>query len=119
MFKFAKAASTAALAGGLVAAMSATAFAADIEGTWRTKSGEKAKIAKCGSSYCVTLTTGQYAGKRIGKMSGSGSNYKGSITDPVKDKKYNGKAKVSGNSLSMSGCVLGGLICQSQKWTRL
>ncbi|MEO0637110.1 MAG: DUF2147 domain-containing protein [Pseudomonadota bacterium] len=99
--------------------MSATAMAADIEGNWRTQSGEKAKIAKCGGSYCVTLTSGEYSGKRIGKMSGTSVNYKGSITDPTNNKTYNGKAKVNGNSLSMSGCVLGGLICRSQKWTRL
>ncbi|MEN0087794.1 MAG: DUF2147 domain-containing protein [Pseudomonadota bacterium] len=118
MFKFAKAASTVALAGGLMAAMSATAFAADIEGTWRTQSGEKAKISKCGGSYCVTLTTGQYSGKRIGKMSGSGSSYKGQITDPTNNKTYSGSAKVNGGSMSLKGCVAK-VFCRTQKWSRL
>ena len=38
--------------------------------------------------------------------------------DPAKDKTYSGSATLSGNSLKMSGCVLGGLICRSQNWKR-
>jgi uncharacterized protein (DUF2147 family) len=110
----------AALAAGLVLSFSAPAFADGIVGKWRTQSGETAQISKCGGSFCVKLTSGTYSGKSIGKMAPNGANnYKGSITDPAKNKKYSGKAKLSGNSLSMSGCVLGGLICQSQKWSRL
>ncbi|TIU33013.1 MAG: DUF2147 domain-containing protein, partial [Mesorhizobium sp.] len=41
------------------------------------------------------------------------------ITDPETDKTYSGKATISGASLKMSGCVLGGLICKSQTWHKL
>ena len=53
-------------------------------------------------------------------MSASGGgNYEGEITKPSNGKTYSGKAKLSGNSLKLSGCVFGGLICESQTWTRL
>jgi uncharacterized protein (DUF2147 family) len=47
-----------------------------------------------------------------------GGKYSGSITKPQNGKTYSGKASLSGGSLKMSGCVLGGLICESQNWLR-
>ena len=49
----------------LAAAMfSGQAAAADqIVGNWTTQSGQTAAIAPCGSGFCVTLKTGQHAGK--------------------------------------------------------
>ncbi|KJF71290.1 DUF2147 domain-containing protein [Agrobacterium arsenijevicii] len=95
------------------------AFAAEpIEGNWKTASGETAAIAPCGTAFCVTLKTGKSAGKQIGKLSGKGNNYAGEITDPANDKTYSGTGTVSGNSLSMKGCVLK-ILCKSQTWTRL
>lgn len=97
----------------------APAFAAEpIEGKWKTASGETAQIAPCGGSFCVTLKTGKYAGKRIGKLDGSGASYSGEITDPKDDKTYSGSGSVNGNSLKMKGCVLM-VLCKSQTWTRL
>ncbi|MFI0846958.1 DUF2147 domain-containing protein [Mesorhizobium sp. IMUNJ 23232] len=91
-----------------------------IEGNWRTQSGETAAISDCGGGFCITLKTGKYKGKGIGKMSAEGGGtYSGSITDPAKDKTYSGSGTLSGGSLKMKGCVLGGLICRSQTWTKL
>lgn len=89
-----------------------------IVGNWKTASGETAAIAACGGSFCVTLKSGKYAGKRIGKMDGAGSDYSGEITDPSEDKTYSGYGTVSGNSLKMKGCVMS-VFCKSQTWTRL
>lgn len=95
------------------------AFAADpIVGKWRTKSGETARIGKCGGSYCITLMTGKYKGKRIGQMRKSGSGYKGTITDPTDNKKYSGSAKLSGRILKLTGCALA-VFCRTQNWRRL
>jgi uncharacterized protein (DUF2147 family) len=95
------------------------AFAAEpIEGNWKTQGGETAAITSCGSSFCVTLKTGKYAGKQIGKMSGTGNKYKGEITDPANDKTYSGSASISGSSMKMRGCVLG-VLCRSQTWTKM
>ena len=93
------------------------AFAADIEGNWKTQSGETANIAQCGGSFCIKLTTGEFAGKQIGKVTGSGP-YSGTITDPADDKTYSGKATVSGNSMKMKGCALK-IFCKTQTWNKL
>jgi uncharacterized protein (DUF2147 family) len=89
-----------------------------IEGNWKTASGETAVIAPCGGSFCVTVKTGKFAGKQIGKMDGSGADYSGEITDPSDDKTYSGYGTVSGNSLKMKGCVMS-VFCKSQTWNRL
>ena len=99
--------------------MAGTAVADPIEGDWKTAAGSTAGISSCGSGFCIKLKTGKYAGKSIGKLSPSGGRYAGSITDPETDKTYSGKASVSGSSLSLKGCVLGGLICKSQTWNKL
>lgn len=108
------------LAAAATLAMTGAAFADPIEGNWRTKSGETAKIVPCSGGYCITLTTGEHAGRQIGKMAPSGANsYAGEITDPGEDKTYKGKASLSGGALTMKGCVLGGLICRGETWSRL
>lgn len=99
--------------------MAGVAHADPLEGNWKTQSGATAAIAGCGGSLCITLKSGEHAGKRIGKMKAAGNNrYNGEITDPADDKTYTGKATLSGNSLQMKGCVLA-VLCKSQTWTRL
>lgn len=106
------------VAGALVAAMTAPAFADVIEGNWKTQSGETAAISPCGGSYCIQLKTGKHAGKKIGKMKADGSGYSGQITDPANNKTYSGSATISGKSMKMKGCVLG-ILCRSQNWTKM
>lgn len=107
----------------IMASLSLTgaALAADpLEGRWRTQSGETAQIGACGSGLCITLRSGKHAGKQIGSVKPQGSNaYAGTIIDPADDKSYSGKASLSGSALTLSGCVLGGLICKSQNWTKI
>ncbi len=102
------------------AAMTGSAFAAEpIVGTWkRPSTGTLIKFSPCGGSFCGIVQSGTYSGQSIGKMKGSGANYTGSITDLEKQKTYKGKAVVNGNVMKLSGCVLGGLICQGENWNR-
>lgn len=102
----------------MTAAIVSPAIAGDIAGNWRTQSGETARIAKCGGSYCIKLTTGAHSGKQIGKVSGNGPKYTGNITDPSNDKTYSGSATVNGSSMKMTGCVAK-ILCRSQTWTKL
>ncbi len=108
------------LAAAAAATMFATAAYADpIEGNWKTKSGETAGIAACGGAFCITVKTGEHAGKAIGKMTAEGGNkYSGTITDPKDDKTYSGSAKLNGSSLSLTGCALK-IFCQTQVWSKL
>jgi len=100
--------------------LAGAAYADPIEGNWRTQSGETAAIANCGGGFCITLKTGKHKGKAIGRLTpAGGGQYGGSITDPNNDKTYTGKASVDGGSMNLKGCVLGGLICKSQAWTKL
>ena len=108
-------------AAGLSLTMAGIAHADPIEGTWKMPSGYNAKIAPCSEGFCLTYTTGPYKGKTFGTMKPSGGGaYSGSVTDYTKGgKQYSGKGQIDGNSLSVSGCVLGGLICRSQELKRI
>ena len=50
-------------------------------------------------------------------FSGKGSDYRGKITDLSNGKTYTGKARVDGNSMKLSGCVLG-VLCRTVSATR-
>lgn len=109
------------LAGAIVGVFSVPAFAAEpIEGTWlRPSTGTLVTFAPCGgNNYCGTVVNGSHKGKSIGKLAGSGASYNGKITDLAAGKTYTGKAKVSGNSMDLKGCVLAGAICKGEKWNR-
>jgi uncharacterized protein (DUF2147 family) len=106
------------LAGAMALSASLACAQEPIIGNWKTASGETAQIASCGGSYCVTLKTGKFAGKKIGTLAGTGGTYNGEITDPKNDKTYSGSGSLSGNLLKMKGCVLK-VLCKSQTWTRL
>jgi uncharacterized protein (DUF2147 family) len=49
---------------------------------------------------------------------GSGAYVDGQIWAPDRDKTYNATMQLTGNTLSVSGCVMGGLICRASDWTR-
>lgn len=119
----------------VAAAFSAGMAAADpAEGMWKTEvdDGSYAHIAMkpCGENICGTIartfnSDGEYNSPNKGKVlvrnmkpSGDGS-YSGRVWRPSNDKIYIGKMQVKGNSLTLKGCVAGGLICSSQKWTRV
>lgn len=86
-------------------------------GDWTTASGETARIAACGGAYCITLATGKFKGRQIGKLSGGGSQYEGEITDPNTDKTYAGSADVAKASMKLTGCALK-IFCKTQTWAR-
>ncbi|PDS59969.1 hypothetical protein CO663_08490 [Rhizobium anhuiense] len=89
-----------------------------IEGNWKNGPVEIIEIKPCGKEFCLTMTTGEFAGKSIGKLSGSGANYAGEITDPEDDKTYSGTGAVDGNTLKLKGCALK-IFCKTVTWDRL
>jgi len=104
----------------LTAGLAAPAFAEEaIVGTWKRPNGTIISYAACGGGkYCGTVQTGEYKGKSIGTMSGKDGSYKGEVNKLDEGKTYTGKASVKGNTLSLSGCVMGGLICKSESLAR-
>jgi uncharacterized protein (DUF2147 family) len=80
--------------------MAGAAWADPIEGNWKTKDGDTAAISTCGGSFCIKLTTGQYAGSSIGSMKAIGrGKYVVSLTQPSYGKNYSGSGTLAGRSL--------------------
>ncbi|MDE2385547.1 MAG: DUF2147 domain-containing protein [Alphaproteobacteria bacterium] len=108
----------------IVAATAATllstpALADAIEGNWKRPNGIIVRFAACGEGFCATAMTGPHAGGHAGKLSPDGAGkYIGSLTDLENNKTYSGKGSISGSTLTVTGCVLGGLFCRSEAWAR-
>lgn len=106
--------------------VTAGAAAADpIEGLWRTIPDDNGnsgliQVAPCGGgAYCGTLiraydsSGAEVSTDTIGTQiisatvpEGDGS-YRGKVYAPDRDRTYNSRLQINGNSLSVSGCVLG------------
>lgn len=111
-----------ALAAVTMALLATPVLADPIEGSWRMPSGNNAEIKSCdGGAFCLTYTNGPNSGKTFGRMNAEGSGaYRGTVTDYTRGgREFSGKGTLSGDTLSVSGCVLGGLICRSQELNRL
>lgn len=108
---------TAAAFAALVVATPALADA--IEGNWKRPNGIIVRFVPCNSGFCAIVQSGPNKGKSAGKLTASGGGYKGTLYDLENGgKAYTGKGSISGSTLKVSGCVLGGLLCKSEKWSR-
>jgi uncharacterized protein (DUF2147 family) len=123
-----------ALAASLLAA---PAFAADpAEGLWKTRPDDNGnfghvRIYPCEAALCGVIAaafdgagtpvTSPNVGKRMlwdMAPEGGGAYSGGKIWAPDRDRTYSSKMSLSGDTLSVAGCVAGGLICRDQVWTR-
>ena len=126
---------------GAVAAfgLAGAAWAADpADGLWKTAEGETGgylhvKIGACGNAICGTISKAfdangassndyEHLGKRLiwdMQAKGDGSYSGGKVWAPDTDKTYKSKMSLSGNTLTVKGCVAGGAICRGQDWTRI
>ena len=129
----------------LTASMFVTpALAADVLGTWQSEVSEDGnfihvEIAPCVSNAALVCGTiikaanvdpgkgdkkrqAELVGKvMINDMAADGDNYwdDGTIWAPDDEETYSSKMELRGDVLEVSGCVLGGLICRGQEWTRV
>jgi uncharacterized protein (DUF2147 family) len=116
-------------------------LAADATGVWQRPSGtSRIEIAPCGSALCGTLvwlkaprndTQNPDPAKRSRPLlgtrtvtgmtpTGSASVWKGKVYNAEDGKTYSGRMTLEGaNKLSLKGCVLGGLICRGETWSRV
>ena len=129
----------------LFAVSSAPAVAqTSIAGNWLTESRNAiVSITRCGSEICgrisrvlvqtpddnqrdvnnpnANLRNRPIEGLRIlsGFRMDRGQYRHGEIYDPESGRSYGARLRVNRDgSLRVTGCALGGLICQSQRWTR-
>ncbi len=111
---------------GLVLALAAStsAFAGSPKGTWKRSNGAHIKVFNCGGGIGMRVVKSP-SPKKVGKtiMCGakkSGANkWRGTVLNLDDGKRYSGYVKLNGSSLTLSGCVLGGLICKNDTWRRL
>ncbi|MDX5594436.1 DUF2147 domain-containing protein [Pseudovibrio sp. SPO723] len=117
-----------------------SAFAADAKGTWQRSNGTaRIQIADCGSALCGNLvwlktprkdtenpdpalrTRNLVGSQTILGMKPSGDDtWKGKVYNAEDGRTYSGKMKlISANELKLEGCVLGGLICKGETWSRI
>jgi len=123
-------------AGSLALSMFAAAQAGDLAdkaiGVWlRPNKGWHIEFAKCGDNLCGEVVSGDGVDKKTGEsvvgvkmlydLTKDGEDsWVGKMYNPGDGHEYKGKVKVlSENEIKMSGCLLGGLICRSEKWPRV
>ena len=124
--------------------ISAPAFASDVFGTWQSQINDEGnfihvEMAPCASNadlVCGTIVKAanvdpakgdkQRQAELVGKimindMAADGANEwdDGTIWAPDDDETYSSKMELDGDVLEVSGCVMGGLICRGQDWTRV
>jgi uncharacterized protein (DUF2147 family) len=139
---------SALIAAVMLGALPSATFAADPTGTWSTEGGKATvRIASCGTELCGTIValkepndpaTGRPKtdvnnpdpNKRnrpmIGvvivfgmKPSGTADKWNGQVYNAEDGKTYTGSLTMQGaRALKLEGCVLGGLICKGQVWSR-
>ncbi len=124
--------------------VSSPAFASDVLGIWQSQINdegnfihvEMAPCASNGNLICGTIVKAENVdpdkgdkkrqkelmGKvMINDMAADGANEwdDGTIWAPDDDETYSSKMELKGDVLEVSGCVLGGLVCRGQDWTRV
>ena len=121
------------IASAALAVLGSAASADDVLGTWQSEPGETGgfilvNMVQCGSKICGTIAevvgndNTSIVGRQIieGMSPNGGGKYSGgTIWAPDNDRTYRSKMTLSGSSLEVEGCVLGGVICRGQTWSRV
>jgi uncharacterized protein (DUF2147 family) len=111
----------ASTAPGLAAAESS------IYGAWARGDGvARVRIAPCGGAICAVNTwikpgvTDEKVGDKLVMEVAplSAAAMSGTAFDPQRHLRYRMKVTLSGQRMTTSGCVLGGLFCKNMGWTR-
>lgn len=124
------------LSAALLMGLAGAAAADPVDGTWKTAPDDNGnfghiQVGACGAKICGTLvksfdssgaeSQSDNVGKKIiWDMVAKGDGYYsgGKIWSPDRDKTYKSKMTLSGNKLSVEGCVL--LICRDGgTWSRV
>jgi uncharacterized protein (DUF2147 family) len=116
------------IAAAFATTLAIPALAADANGVWLRDNGlSRVRISPCGDALCGVITwlkeanTPSKVGQRVFyDMKPSGANaWSGKAFNPEDGKTYSGKMTLSGNSLTTSGCALGGVLCKTVTWKRV
>jgi uncharacterized protein (DUF2147 family) len=96
-------------------------------GNWARHDGKtRIHVAACGASVCARNTWVRHgvSGEKVGdrlvltvKPAGAG-RWSGNAFDPQRKQNYAINVHVTENHMTTSGCVMGGIVCQSMSWNR-
>ncbi|MCK0097373.1 DUF2147 domain-containing protein [Yoonia sp. F2084L] len=124
-----------AMTAAALIALAAPALADPLEGLWQTAQDDNGnfghiQVAPCGAALCGTLVRSFDASgatlqtDNIGRqiisetVASGGGEYRGKVYSPDRDKTYSSRLQLTGDQLSVSGCVFG--ICRDGgTWVRV
>jgi uncharacterized protein (DUF2147 family) len=125
------------LAASLLLAAPAMASAQAIEGRWTNyKKNVIVEVERCGAAYCGRVVQASAKAQEKARKGGTPRLIGTQILTglkPVGDGKFRGRAfvpkrnihatatvrQLGDNVMQVQGCVLGGLLCDNEKWTRV
>jgi uncharacterized protein (DUF2147 family) len=94
-------------------------------GTWtRPSTGTKVNFYECSGKLCAKVTSSKdksAEGKVIisGAAKSGDNQWKGDLLNTEDGQTYSGVVTLEGpNALNLKGCLLGGVICKGETWTR-
>lgn len=107
-----------------MAALPSVAVAGSANGTWLRDNGAHVLAFDCGGGLGLKVTKSpepEKVGKTImcGAKPSGDNKWKGTVLNLDDGQKYSGYVTLSGNNLTLSGCVLGGIICKNDTWSRI
>ncbi|MEO1647807.1 MAG: DUF2147 domain-containing protein [Pseudomonadota bacterium] len=123
----------------LVAATTASADNVRVEdlGVWKNKSNSvHVEVTECGDARCGTVVWASEKAKGDARKGGTeqlvgtqllrkfrekdNSRWRGKAFVPDMNKEFTGTiTPIDFNTLEVKGCIIGGLICKTQVWTRV
>ena len=101
--------------------------AADAAGTWiRPSTGTVVKFYGCGDKLCAKIVGVKDKAKQgtvgtvimPGAVKSGDNTWKGDLLNTEDGQTYSGVVTLTGGGLKLDGCVLGGVICKGETWTR-
>jgi uncharacterized protein (DUF2147 family) len=113
------------------------ANAAPVEGIWQNRNGTmEVQVAPCGRAYCGTVVAARGAAIADAREGGltrlvgatvlkdyaqaADGSWHGSVFVPKLGRHLSSKLTfVDADTVQISGCVLGGLVCKAKTWRRL
>lgn len=95
-------------------------------GEWKTQDGAaNIAIRTCGGNLCGYVSWAKEGSSFVGRevlvnMKPSGAIWSGTVVNVASGQKYAARMSLqSSETLKIEGCVLGGMICGGQHWSRV
>jgi uncharacterized protein (DUF2147 family) len=94
-------------------------------GEWKVQDGTaNIEIKPCGGNLCGHVSWSKEDASYVGRevlinMKPNGGNWSGTVVNVANGQKYAAKISLQGEKLKVEGCVMGGIICGSQNWSRV